>query len=292
MKELTNVTTATATETYAPQPLPFHHQPVRVTDDTFLIRSLYGEGQAPISIYVNSLVIAGREPVIVDTGAAGNREHWLNDVFGIVDPKDVKWVFISHDDHDHVGNLAQVLDLCPNATLVTSWFQAERLSVAYNLPLYRMRWVNDGEAFDAGDRMLYAIRPPVYDSPTTRGLYDSRSKVYWASDCFATPLLQANEDVNELDAEFWQQGFYMANSMGAPWVHQADPARFNKAVDRIAELNLSAIAGAHTPIISGPRINEAFELLRKLPGMPEALQPTQADLEAMIAAMTAPAAVA
>jgi flavorubredoxin len=287
------MTTATAiNETYAPQPLPFHHAPVKVADDTYLIRSLYGEGSAPVSIYINSMVIAGREPVIVDTGAAGNRDLWLDDVFSIVAPKDVKWVFISHDDHDHVGNLAQVLDLCPNATLVTSWFQAERLSAAYSLPYNRMRWVNDGEAFDAGDRVLYAIRPPVYDSPTTRGLYDSRSKVYWASDAFAAPVLKANEDVNELDTDFWHQSFYMANSMGAPWVHMTDQARFNKAVDRIAELNLSAIAAAHTPIITGARIHEAFELTRKLPSMPEAQQPGQPDLEAMVAAMTAPAAVA
>jgi flavorubredoxin len=280
------MTTAIAiNETFAPLPLPFHHEPLKVAEDTYLIRSLYGEGSAPVSIYINSMVIAGREPVIVDTGAAGNRENWLADVFGLVAPKDVRWVFISHDDHDHVGNLAQVLDLCPNATLVTSWFQVERLKSAYNLPLHRMRWVNDGEAFDAGDRVLYAIRPPVFDSPTTRGLYDSRSRVYWASDAFAAPVLKANEDVNELDTEFWTQSFFMAQSMLSPWHTMMDEAKFNKAVDRIAELNLNAIAAAHTPIVSGNRITEALDLLRQLPSRPEAQLPGQADLEQMIARM-------
>ena len=33
-------------------------------------------------------------------------------------PADVRWVFISHDDHDHIGNLLELLDLCPQATLV------------------------------------------------------------------------------------------------------------------------------------------------------------------------------
>jgi flavorubredoxin len=278
-------TATTATETYAPLPLPFHHEALKVAEDTYLIRSLYGEGSAPVSIYVNSMVITGREPVIVDTGAAGNRDNWLNDVFSLVAPKDVRWMFISHDDHDHVGNLPQVLDMCPNATLVTSWFQVERLATDYNLPVNRMRWVNDGEAFDAGDRVLYAIRPPVFDSPTTRGLYDSRSKVYWASDAFAAPVLKANEDVNELDTEFWTQSFYMAQSMLSPWHTMADEAKFNKAVDRIAELNLTAIAAAHTPIVSGKRIAEAFDLLRKLPSQPETQMPTQADLEQMIASL-------
>ena len=32
------------------------------------------------------------------------------------------------------------------------------------------------------------MRPPVYDSPTTRGLFDPTTGVYWAVDTFATPL--------------------------------------------------------------------------------------------------------
>jgi flavorubredoxin len=281
------MTTEIATlQTYAPLPLPFHHEPVKVTDDTYLIRSLYGEGTAPVGFYVNSMVILGREPVIVDTGTEGNRERWLEDVFGLVDPKDVRWVYISHDDHDHVGNLAQVLEMCPNATMVSSWFQVERLAGDYNLPLHRMRWVNDGEAFDAGDRVLYAIRPPVFDSPTTRGLYDSRSKVYWASDAFATPVLKANENVNEIDSEFWTQGFYMAASFVSPWHTMLDEAKYNKAIDRVAELQLNAICAAHTPVLNGPRINGAFDLLRKLPSQPLAPLPGQAELEAIVAKIT------
>jgi flavorubredoxin len=280
------MTTATDTATtFAPLPLPFHHAPVQVTDDTYLIRSLYGEGTAPVSIYVNSLVIAGREPVIVDTGAAGNREQWLDDAFSIVAPQDVRWVFISHDDHDHVGNLAQVLEMCPNATLVTSWFQVERLATDYNLPMKRMRWVNDGEAFDAGDRVLYAVRPPVFDSPTTRGLYDSRSRVYWASDAFAAPVLTANEDVSELDTEFWTQGFYMCQSMLAPWHTMVDAWQFGKAVNRVAELSPRVIAAAHTPLITGDHVSQALDLMRDLPNRPAAQMPTHADLEGMIAGL-------
>ena len=56
------------------------------------------------------------------------------------------------------------------------------------MPPTRQRWVDDGESFDVGDRMLQAVRPPVFDSPTTRGLFDPTTGVYWASDGFATPM--------------------------------------------------------------------------------------------------------
>ena len=52
----------------------------------------------------------------------------MADVFSIVEPKDVKWIFLSHDYADHTGNLRQMLESCENATLVTNWFTVERLA--------------------------------------------------------------------------------------------------------------------------------------------------------------------
>jgi hypothetical protein len=39
---------------------------------------------APLRVYLNSMVIRGAEPVIVDTGTIANRAQWLDDVFGLV----------------------------------------------------------------------------------------------------------------------------------------------------------------------------------------------------------------
>jgi flavorubredoxin len=279
--------TTIATPSYAAAEPRFYHPPLKVTEDTYLIRNMFGEGTAPVAVYVNSLVILGREPVIVDTGTVNNRRQWLEDVFSLVDPKDVRWIYISHDDHDHVGNLGQVLEMCPNATLVSNWFQVERLAGDFSLPLNRMRWVDDGQAFDAGDRLLVAIRPPVFDSPTTRGLYDSKSRVYWASDSFAAPVLSAVENTAEIEHDFWAQGFTMFHSAISPWHTMLDAVKYNKHIDRVAELDLSAVVGAHAPITTGERIEEGFKLLRDLPNQPAAKLPGQAELEGILAAMTA-----
>lgn len=262
-----------------------HYEPLKITDETYLIRSLYGEGTAPISVYINSMVILGSEPVIVDTGTYGNRRNWLNDVFSLVDPEDVRWVFISHDDHDHVGNLTEVLTMCPNATLVSSWFQVERLAGDMNLPLHRMRWVDDGGSFLAGDRELVAIRPPIFDAPTTRGLYDAKSRVYWGSDSFATPVLGPADYFSELHAGFRAQGIQMFHSAVSPWVHLADAAKFNKQVDRIAGLDIEFAAGAHSPVLNRTDLEETLAILRTLPESEPARLPGQAELDAILAAM-------
>jgi flavorubredoxin len=272
---------------FAPRPPRFRHEPQRIAEDTYVIKQTMGEGELPDFVYMNSMVILSKEPVIVDTGTVANRKQWLEDVFSLVDPKDVRWVFISHDDHDHVGNLAEVMALCPNARLVSSWFQVERLGGDLSLPLDRMIWLDDGQSFDVGDRVLAAIRPPVFDSPTTRGLYDPKTGVYWAVDAFATSISSAFNDVAEMHPEEWRQGFNTFNLAISPWIHLVDSVKFNKTVKRLADLRIGNIAAAHTPVVSGGYVGSAIDALYDLPGQPKPVLPGQAELDQLLKAIGA-----
>ena len=256
--------------------------PLRVAEDTYLIRPLGQAPGAPVAMHVNSLVIVGAEPVIVDTNAKLLREPWAEQVFGLVEPQDVKWIFLSHDDTDHAGNLDFVLELCPNATLVTSWFASERMAGEMELPLDRQRWVGNGESFDAGDRTFVAVRPPTWDSPTTRGLYDTTTGVYWSSDAFGTPVLGLVDDVAEMPAEMLAETCMAFSSMLSPWHEVVDPVKFGGWVDRIAELAPSVIVGAHGPQLTGSSIGLALERMRMLPDMPVAPLPDQGVLDQLL----------
>jgi flavorubredoxin len=269
-----------------PIPPAVHHEPLRIADDVFLIRQLEGEGTQPLCIAVNSLVIAGDEPVIVDTGARNNRECWLDDVFSIVAPRDVRWIFISHDDVDHLGNLVPVLERCPNATLVVNWVLVQRMSAETRLPLQRMRWVDDGEHFQAGDRTLVALRPPTFDSPSTRGLFDTKSRVYWATDSFGALVPHHVDSVSDLPLDAFQLGFTGFNRTMAPWVALADQRKFGDAVRSVRMLHAACIASCHGPVIGQPDMETAFALMERMPSAPAMPIPGQAQLEAMLASMT------
>ena len=91
-------------------------EPTQIAPDTFVIHDHHGEGHAPVSVALNTMVIRAAEPVVVDTGIVENRDQYLADVFSIVEPEDIRWVFISHDDVDHTGNLNALMELAPNAT--------------------------------------------------------------------------------------------------------------------------------------------------------------------------------
>ncbi len=272
---------------FAPVAPTTHVPPTKVAKDTFVIHQVQHALGQPLFIYINSMVIRGREPVLVDTGTPANREQWLKDAFELVDPEDVRWIFLSHDDVDHTGNLDEALSACPNAKLVCNWAMVERHTNCFDFPLQRCHWVMDGESFDVGDRTLHAFRPPVYDSPTTRGLFDPTTGVYWAVDTFATPLPDPKFGIADLDQEFWDFGQYLF-ALGAvsPWLTMLDTAKYAAYVDRVQTLDIKTIAACHTPVIEGPFIERAFNRVRELPTLDPPDLPNQAVLEQIVAAMT------
>jgi flavorubredoxin len=272
-------------------PAVAHIAPLEIAPETFVIHDSYCPPGAPAAVHMNAMLIRGAEPVVVDTGTPLNRARYLDDLFSLVDPDDVRWVFISHDDVDHYGNLHEVMAACPNATLVASWFLCDRVAVdRLDVPPFRWRWLNDGETLDVGDRALAAIRPPLYDSPTTRGLFDPTTGVYWASDCYATPVPSPTAFVDELDPDAWAAGFDMFQTWNSPWVSMVDAGRFAAACSAIERLGITTIATCHSPTIGASQVDRAFELLRSVPTATVLPQPDQFVLDQIVAGIAATAA--
>lgn len=275
---------------FAPLAPTIYVPPTEVARDTWLVHSVQPALGEPLFVYLNSLVIRGAEPMIVDTGTIANREQWLADVFSLVDPDDVRWIFLSHDDIDHTGNLDETLSACPNATLVCNWAMVERHTNCFDFPLPRCRWIGDGESLDIGDRTLQALRPPVFDSPTTRGIFDPTTGLYWAADSFATPLPDPAMGVADLDPDFWSFGL-MLFALGAvsPWISMVDHAKYGQFVDRVQGLDITTIASCHSPVLEGDLIDRAFARIRQLPTLDAPMLPDQSVLDQIVAASAVPA---
>src|SRR5690349_6403412 len=71
-------------------------EPLEVAPDTFVIRAAM-PSVGGTSTCLNSMLIRGVQPVIVDTGMVTNRATWFEDVFSLVAPEEVRWIFISHN---------------------------------------------------------------------------------------------------------------------------------------------------------------------------------------------------
>jgi flavorubredoxin len=258
--------------------------PVKVAPDTYLIPNL-AAAEPGTYVPVNSLVVLGEEPILVDTGAPVHRARWLDTVFGLVDPGDIRWVFLSHGDGDHTGSLDQVLEAAPQATLVANFFSTERLALERPVHRERMIWREPGDTFDAGDRRLRLLLPPIFDGPETRGLFDEKTGVLWSVDAFAAMTTGAVHHVEDLPGDLYDESFMFLNSLVSPWHQFLDPARYHRHVDSVEALKPHAVASAHGPILVGDAIHDAFERVRTLAGQPIISPPGQSALDEILAAV-------
>jgi hypothetical protein len=153
-----------------------------------------------------------------------------------------------------------------------------------------MRWLELDERFEANGRTYAAVRPPLYDSPTTRGLLDTTTGVYWASDCFATSVPHALADVSELPEDEWVQACIGHAQLLSPWLGMVDVTAFHAEVERFSRLGITTIASCHSPTITGDRVRRAVDMLHALPSAPRMASPGQELLDEIIAGSMAGAA--
>jgi hypothetical protein len=96
-------------------------------------------------------------------------------------------------------------------------------------------------------------------------------------------------DAADVPHELWAESLLQFGRMVSPWTAMLDDGRFQAAVDVVAALGATTVAGGHTPALRGPRLAEAFELVRRFPSLPEAELLGQVDLDAILAGAAAPA---
>jgi glyoxylase-like metal-dependent hydrolase (beta-lactamase superfamily II) len=124
---------------------------ISVLNDQFLVP---GIGVLP----GNAFVVHANEPVVVDTGLSLPGRGFLDTLGSVVDPADVRWIWLTHPDRDHTGALFDLLDAAPHARLVTTFLSAGILSTQQPVPLHRLHLLNPGQSLDVGDRTLYSIQ--------------------------------------------------------------------------------------------------------------------------------------
>ena len=231
---------------------------------------------------VNAFVIKARQPVLIDTGLAALRPEFMNELRATIELEELRWIWITHADIDHLGNLEAILAESPNARVVTTYIGMAKMSL-HGFPLDRMFLLNPGQTLDVGDRTLLAVKPPTYDAPETTGLFDHQSGTLISADSFGAMLQEPADAAADIDPKALREGGHTWASIDAPWLGMIDIDKFGATLTAIEQLNARTILSSHLP----PAINMSKTLLNNLADAyraPTFVGPDQQMLEKLMAA--------
>jgi glyoxylase-like metal-dependent hydrolase (beta-lactamase superfamily II) len=243
-----------------------------------------GVGTLPI----NSFVLRSEQPVLIDTGLGIDGDEFIDALRSVIDPAELAWIWLTHDDLDHSGNLQAVLELAPNAKLATHGLGALRLGTSWPLPLDRVHAITLGDQIDVGDRTLVALRPPTYDNPMSTGIFDEKTRTLFSVDSFGAILPGPTAALDDLSEEELVGGMTAWATFDSPWLHLTDRDRVAEVLDGIRRLAPVRILSSHLPPATG-RLDSLLELLTTIPDAEPFVAPDAAAFTAIVAGLEATA---
>jgi hypothetical protein len=200
---------------------------------------------------INAFVLRAADPVLVDTGQPLLSGEFLSQLSSVIDPEDLRWLWLTHVDPDHTGSLHRLLAEAPNLRVITTFLALGKLSLSRPLPLDRVYLLNPGQSLGVGDRTLTAVRPPTFDAPETTGFYDPKSGAFFGADCFGALMSEPVENAADIRAGDLREGMVTWTTIDAPWLHLADHNQFADTLDRVRAMAPAVILSSHLPMARG-----------------------------------------
>lgn len=252
-----------------------------IAEETFVLSAfdrVPGQGLLPC----NAFLIRGAEPTLIDTCAAAERGPFLRALRDLIDPTELRWIVLTHEENDHAGNLQPLLSAAPGATVVGQFQAIGKLTHEWPIPLGRTFLVSPGQSHSIGDRTLHLVRPPLFDSPGTSAVFDTCTGVLFSSDCFGAFIPEPVHEARDLPPPLFDHGLVQFNRANHPWVHGIDRRWLARALGEVRALAPSAIASSHGPLVRSG-VAAVIARLADLPDMELWVPPDQARLQQIMA---------
>ena len=237
---------------------------------------------------INAYLLRATEPVLVDTGPIVLRAQYFAALSDLIDLEDLRWIYLTHADPDHVGCLPDVLAAAPNARLITTFLGLGRLGLYQVISPERVYLLNPGQALAVGDRELRVIEPVTFDAPETTAFVDSKTNALFSSDSFGGVVVEPVEQATDIPPTALRDGVVTWAAIDSPWLRHFDEPTVDTMLRRIRAIAPPIVLSSHLP----PAVGLVDVLLGHVASArtrPRFVGPDQAALTALLASLAAQA---
>lgn len=196
----------------------------------------------------NAYLVKGSEKtVLLDTVDPAKGQE-LRDHLRALNVDKIDYIVAHHGEQDHSGTIPEILELYPEAVVLTNEKCSAILQDLLHIPAAKFRVVQDEETVSLGDKTLKFIFTPWVHWPETMVTYLPEDKILFSCDFFSSHLA-----AGELFAR-GQSNTYSAAKRFFSEIMMPFRAAIRSNLKRLENLHIEMIAPSHGPVYDHPAI--------------------------------------
>ncbi|MBR8829574.1 MAG: Diflavin flavoprotein A 1 [Chroococcopsis gigantea SAG 12.99] len=193
----------------------------------------------------NSYLVRGEKIALVDTSHEKFRALYFDALNGLINPKEIDYLIISHTEPDHSGLVKDILQLVPDITVVGAKVAIQFLENLVHHD-FKRQIVKNGDRLDLGNgHELEFVNAPNLHWPDTIFTYDHGTGILFTCDAFGMHYCSDqlfDEDLSAIEPDY---RFYYECLM-AP-----NARSVLSAMNRMEQLGtINLVANGHGPLLS------------------------------------------
>ena len=145
------------------------------------------EGQYPVpnGMAYNSYIILDEKVAVLDTVDRRFGDEWLGNIKAVVGDRAPDYLIVHHMEPDHSANIARLLEVYPDATVVASLKAFDMMKKFFGSAFSANKLiVGEGDTLSLGEHALSFITAPMVHWPEVLLSYDSATGVLFSADAF------------------------------------------------------------------------------------------------------------
>lgn len=214
---------------------------LRVFD--IVMQSNYG------TTYNSYVVDGGQEVALIECTHSEKFDYYLDNIKNTTDISKIKYIILNHNEPDHSGAIADIVNAIPDITIVVSAVGAKYIKEILNETVANIKVVKNGDTLTVGDAELEFCSAPFLHWPDTMFTYLKQDKLLFTCDFlgshFCEPRL-IDLKMSKSDIEFYMtelQKYY--DAIFAPF-----KSFVVAGLEKLSSFDVDTVAVSHGPVLT------------------------------------------
>ncbi|MBN2413026.1 FprA family A-type flavoprotein [candidate division KSB1 bacterium] len=225
-------------------------KPLLINQDLFWIGSLHPDLRVFDIIMetkngstYNSYLIRDEKIAVIDTVKEKFTQQYIDNLTGLIDPANIDYIIVQHNEPDHSGSLSALLDIAGNARVYCAKAAVKYVNNIVNREI-DVTGVGLNDTLDLGVRTLRFIPAPFLHWPDTMMTYLETDKILFTCDVFASHYCDSRMFNDLIPKDFWPDYKYYFDYIMRPFKKNVQ-----NALAKIDSLEINLIAPSHGPML-------------------------------------------